>query len=412
MTINENRLWKMHEELSKFTEPNLPFTRLSFTPLYQEARQWLKEQFLELDLEVKFDDALNLRALYKGQKDEFIAIGSHTDTVPSGGRFDGISGVLSFLEIAKVFKENNYKPKIGILGIDFLAEEPSFFGLSCIGSRLSTGSFDENMLNLHSEITQKSLRDTIDELGGNSRNLATKKSLFDTDKLKAYLELHIEQGRVLEENNLDIGLVKGICSVTRYNFCVIAQADHAGNTPMNMRKDALLAASSFVTKVSQIAHKTTSKNAYFTATVGKFDVFPNASNVIAQKVELSLDIRSEKNSLVDSFLAELFSEISQIEQATNAKFSNQKISQGKPSLSDEGILNLLEENAKKLNLKYTKMLSGAGHDAAYMSNITKMAMIFIPCKEGRSHAPDEFSSKEQIAKGANLLLQTAICLSQ
>lgn len=412
MKINQERLWQMHEKLANFTDPNLPYTRRSFTPLYEKARAWLKNEFLKLDLETKFDEAGNLLGFYKGQSDDFIAIGSHTDTVPGGGRFDGISGVLSFLEIATVFRENNYSPKLGILGIDFLAEEPSFFGLSCIGSRLATGSFNPEMLLLKNEITNKSLKESIDEIGANAALLKPNLSLFDTNLLKAYLELHIEQGRVLEENNLDVGLVRAICSVTRYDFEIFGEADHAGNTPMNMRKDALLFASYFVSKTSEIAHKITSSSSYFTATVGKLEVFPNGSNVIAQKVKLSLDIRSEDNSLVDVFMDELLSKMKEIELKTNTNFKTYKISQGKPSISDEGLVNLLENNAKKLNLKYMKILSGAGHDAAYMSNITKMAMIFIPCKGGKSHVSTEFSSKEQIAKGAELLLQTAICLSK
>lgn len=411
MKINADRLWETHHQLAVFTEKNSPYTRRSFTPLYKKSREWLREEFLKLGLHVSVDYAGNLKALYKGKTDKQIGVGSHTDTVPGGGRFDGISGVLSFLEIAKVLKEKNFTPKKGILGIDFLAEEPSFFGISCVGSSLATGNFTKNMLFYKNQNTQETLYDAINEWGGDASKLAPNKTIFDTKKLKAYLELHIEQGRILEDKGLDVGIVRGICSVTRYDFHVIGQADHAGNTPMGTRKDALVAAAKLIDKISLLANKYASKKFYFTATVGKLELTPNGSNVVPKEVNFTLDARCEDNRVVESFLEELSFFAKEVEKITKTDIKNIKISQDEPAISDLKLVALLEKNAKKLNLKYTQVLSGAGHDAALMSSIVPMAMIFIPCKEGRSHVSTEFSSKEQIEKGANLLLSSLLELS-
>jgi len=411
MKVNAQRLWDNHEKLASFTDSNLPYTRRSFTPFYKKARLWLEKQFKEINLQTSYDAAGNLTALYKGETSNYIATGSHTDTVNAGGRFDGISGVLSFLEVAKTFYENKYKPKKGILGIDFLAEEPSEFGLSCIGSRLSTGNFNDNMMKLIHSQTKETLINTIDKWGGNSKLLSQGQSIFDTSKLDGYLELHIEQGKILESKGLDIGLVTGICSVTRYNFVVNGKADHAGNTPMNMRADSIVCAAKIIDKISDIALKSLKYKSYYTATVGKISAYPNGSNVIAKKVDFTLDIRSDNNDLVKDNLEILFDFIKKVEKQTKTKVEFQKISQSKPSFSDKNLLDILEEDVKKLGYSYTRLLSGAGHDAAYMSTITPMVMIFIPCEGGRSHLPQEFSSKEQLEKGANLLLKSIVSLT-
>jgi len=408
MKINADRLWNTHKILASFTEPERPYTRRSFTPLYKEARAWLENAFKELGLVVKYDAAGNLTGLYKGETNQIVAVGSHTDTVPAGGRFDGVSGVLSFLEVARCMRENNYVPKKSILGIDFLAEEPSEFGLSCIGSRLATGNFNDEMLSLRHNKTNQSLLDAVDEFGGNTAALKQGKSTFDVEKMDAYFELHIEQGPILEKKELDVGLVTCICSVTRYDFTIFGRADHAGNTPMDMRADAVVSAAKMIDMISKIAHESLDSGIFFTATVGNMSVYPNASNVIAKRVNFTLDIRSEDNNLVAKNLAKIFDGVSEIEQETNTKIEYKKISQDEPALSDEKLLSILENNAKKLDLKYTRLLSGAGHDAAYMCTKMPMAMIFIPCKGGRSHLPEESTTKTQLENGANLLLESLI----
>ncbi|SDP79332.1 Zn-dependent hydrolase [Desulforhopalus singaporensis] len=411
MKINSDRLWETHLAAATMTEAGSPYTRRSFTPQYREMRSWLTDAFAQTGLEVKTDAAGNLLGIYRGRTEKNVGVGSHTDTVPCGGRFDGISGVLSFLEAARCMKENGYVPQKNIVGIDFLAEEPSEFRLSCIGSRLATGNFNENMLQLKHRQTGELLSAAIQDWGGDISLLAPGHSLFDATKFDGFLELHIEQGPVLEKKQLDVGLVTGICSVTRYDFTVKGRADHAGNTPMNLRSDAVVAAAKLINGISEIARGTLSKGPYFTATVGKVDVFPNGSNVIAEQVDFTLDIRCETNQLVDETLQDIFALAADTAGKTATTISHVKISQSQPSISSERLLSVLEKNAIELNLQYTRMLSGAGHDAAYMSTVMPMAMIFIPCRKGRSHTASEYSAKHQIAKGANLLLQSLIELT-
>lgn len=411
MKVNADRLWDDHCHAASLTEPDAPYTRRSFTPLYREMRNWLADRFREIGLTVETDAAGNLLGIYEGSGERCVAVGSHTDTVPNGGRFDGISGVLSFLEAARCMKEAGFSPRKRMVGIDFLSEEPSEFRLSCIGSRLATGHFTEAMLSLTHRQSGIRLKDAIHEWGGDTSRLAPGQPIFQSDRFDGFLELHIEQGPFLENRRLDVGLVTGICSVTRYDFTVSGRADHAGNTPMDMRSDAVVAACRIIDHIASIAGANLAKAPYFTATVGRVDVMPNASNVIAETVEFSLDIRSEDNQLVKESLNAIFERAADIEKETGTRIAHVKISQNQPSVSDDSLLSVLEDNARELNLAYSRMLSGAGHDAAYMSKIMPMAMIFIPCREGRSHTAEEYSSREQIEKGANLLLKSLVTLT-
>ncbi|MBU2646527.1 M20 family metallo-hydrolase [bacterium] len=411
MKVNADRLWDMHLQVAALTDPASPFTRRSFTPQYREMRTWLRETLIGLGLPVTVDAAGNLLGTYPGTGDRYIAVGSHTDTVPCGGRFDGVSGVLAFVEAFRCMQEAGFSPVKSIVGIDFLAEEPSEFRLSCIGSRLATGNFTDEMMNLEHRQTKKSLRDALAEWGGDPTKLFPGRSLFADGKFDGFLELHIEQGPILESRNLDVGLVEGICSVTRYDFTVLGRADHAGNTPMNMRSDAVVASARVIDAISRIAGDNLSKGPYFTATVGKVDVSPNGTNIIAEKVDFSLDIRSQDNALVDASLEAIFRVAEETAEQTGTQINTTRISRSQPAMSDPALLAVLEKVAGELDLSHTRMLSGAGHDAAYVSKIMPMAMIFIPCRDGRSHTASEFSSREQLEKGANLLLHSLAALS-
>ncbi len=411
MKINAERLWDLHLEAAAFTDPSQPYTRLSFTPYYRDMREWLREAFQGAGMSVSLDAAANLIGVYEGSGPRQIAVGSHSDTVPWGGRFDGITGVLSFVEAIRCMKEAGFYPGKQIVGIDFLAEEPSEFQLSCIGSRLATGEFTPEMLELEHQETGVKLKDAIEGWGGDISRLYPGKPLFDAESFDGFLELHIEQGPILESRSLDVGLVEGICSVTRYDFTVLGRADHAGNTPMNMRSDALVAAARMIDAISRIGEANMSEGIHFTATVGKLDVYPNGSNVIAERVLFSLDIRSENNDLVEESLGKIHNAATEISNQTKTGITSRKISRSRTAASDPALLNILEENAEMLNLSYARILSGAGHDAAYMSRIMPMAMIFIPCKGGVSHTSSEFSSMEQIEKGADLLLRSLVRLS-
>lgn len=257
------------------------------------------------------------------------------------------------------------------------------------------------------------MRSVIDKWGGDTSLLAPGRSQFAKYACDAFFELHIEQGRILEDRGLDVGLVEGICSVTRYEIIVLGRGGHAGNTPMHMRADALLAAARLVSSIAEIANeiKKHENSKHFTATVGRMDVFANEPNIIAEKTFLTLDMRSEEDLLVDRALESLFATATNVARETGTTINFNKISRGHPVASDRMLVDLLENNARKMGLGARRMISGAGHDAAYMGKIMPMAMLFIPCREGRSHVPTEQISQDQLERGANLLLQTLLDIS-
>jgi len=413
MKINSERLWAMHRQMASFTEPERPYTRRSFTTLYRRSRQWLKQRFEEAGMAVSTDAAANVVGVYAGKGRTSIAVGSHTDTVVGGGMYDGVSGLLAALECVWSMKEANHRPEKNIICIDFLAEEPSVFGLSCIGSRLATGCFTEKMLQRHHQKNGAVLQNVIDRWGGDSSRLAPGRSQFADHACEAYFELHIEQGRVLQDRGLDVGLVEGICSVTRYDITVIGRADHAGTTPMPERVDALLGAARLVCSIAEIARTIVDgeKAKYLTATVGRMEVFPNGPNIVAEKVVMTLDLRSQEDSQVDCALKSIFGAAQKIADECGAAIDFNEISRSQPTVSDGGLVSLLQHNAEKQGLRSQRMVSGAGHDAAYMGQIMPMAMLFIPCLDGRSHVPSEHILQEQLERGANLLLQTLVDIS-
>jgi beta-ureidopropionase / N-carbamoyl-L-amino-acid hydrolase len=403
--IESDRLWADLLALSAITDPEKPYTRRSFSDLYLQGRAWLKGRFEEAGLSVRLDTGANLIGRLDGAEPDAptIVLGSHTDTVPSGGRFDGPAGVLAGLEVVRAMKTAGYRPRHAIEVVDFLAEEPSEYGISCVGSRAMAGVLDETMLR-YVNPEGETLSDAIGRMGGDAAGLA----LAQRKDIAGYLELHIEQGVVLQNNRIDLGLVTAIVGITRIEVLYEGSADHAGTTLMDHRRDASLAAARLLLFVSDRATELSArKTGHFVATTGILDIEPNAANVVPGSARLVFDIRAEDHDMTVGFLAELDARSMAIAEQCNVRRKSFKtLSSTMPTICDRHLLDLLKRGAEGLGLSTMPLASGAGHDAAFIARIAPSAMLFIPCRDGKSHTPEEWTEAHQISAGAAALYES------
>jgi N-carbamoyl-L-amino-acid hydrolase len=404
LSLDADRLWADIMRLSEITDPARPWTRRSFTALFLEGRAWLAKRFAEAGLVTRIDNSGNLIGRLEGLNPALgvIAIGSHSDSVPSGGRFDGMAGLATGLEIVRALRDAGIRPQHTIEVIDFLAEEPSEYGLACIGSRGMGGVLDARMLDL-TEPGGEKLRDALRRVGGDPDRLAEAKR----GDVSAYLELHIEQGVVLESRALDVGIVTTIVGVRRIEIIFQGEADHAGTTPMGLRHDALVAAAHTVAAVRRVAEQLAVEGAdYFVATVGILNVEPSASNIVPARCRLIIDARSTAPALIQRFTETIDRESgahAAAARVTRASFTI--VSDGPPVACDENLRAALRQGARDLGLGETDLPSGAGHDAVYMSRICPSAMVFVSCRAGKSHTPEEWADRDAIAAGAEVIYQ-------
>jgi N-carbamoyl-L-amino-acid hydrolase len=411
LPLDADRLWSDVMALAEMTDPARPYTRRSFTALFLEGRAWLAQRFAEAGLTTRIDTAGNLIGRLEGSNPVagVIAIGSHSDTVPAGGRFDGIAGVATGLEIVRALRDADVRPQHTIEIIDFLAEEPSEYGLSCVGSRGMTGALDGNMLDLREPGGEK-LRDALRRVGGDPDRLDQAKR----GDIRAFLELHIEQGIVLESQSLDVGIVTSIVGIRRIEIVFQGEADHAGTTPMALRHDALVAAADTVVSVRRVAEQLAIEGAdYFVATVGILTVDPSASNIVPGRCRLVIDARTTDPALTTRFIEIVDREsLAHAAGARVARASLTILSDSSPVACDPDLRAALRRGAHDMGLDETDLPSGAGHDAAFMSRICPSAMVFVPCRAGKSHAPEEWTDREAIAAGAAVIYQAVRNLDQ
>jgi N-carbamoyl-L-amino-acid hydrolase len=411
LPLDADRLWADVMALAEMTDPSRPYTRRSFTALFLEGRAWLARRFAEAGLTTRIDTAGNLIGRLEGSNPALgvIAIGSHSDTVPAGGRFDGIAGVATGLEIVRALRDADIRPQHTIEIIDFLAEEPSEYGLSCVGSRGMTGILDDKMLDLREPGGEK-LRDALRRVGGDPDRLDQARR----DDIRAFLELHIEQGIVLESQSLDVGIVTSIVGIRRFEVVFQGEADHAGTTPMALRHDALVAAAHTVASVRRVAERLAAQGTdYFVATVGILTVDPSASNIVPGRCRLIIDARTTDPALTQHFMETIDRE--SLAHAAGARVTRTSftiLSDGSPVACDTKLRASLRQGARDLGLSETDIPSGAGHDAAFMSRICPSAMVFVPCRAGKSHAPEEWADREVIATGAAVIYQAVRDLDQ
>jgi len=410
--VNPKRLWSRVEQLAALTEKDKPWTRRAFTDCYDRSRDWLRKEMENLNLAVSMDAAGNLVGNLPGSEPNLasLASGSHTDTVPRGGRFDGIAGVVAALEVASVLAEHNppgLRRSYEI--IDFLAEEPNAYGTSCIGSRGMAGKLLPEQLD-YTASDGSTLAQAVARIGGRPESLSA--PLRAPRDLAGFVELHIEQGVVLEQEKMDIGIVTDIVGITRYNLSIKGQAMHSGTTPMNRRHDALAGAAELVVAVERLARERPPGSAYLVATVGKLDVIPNGSNVVPGRVDLVLEARSNCDQTAGLFCREAIKTAKDLAARRSLSVEYRLVSESGAVSCDEKIQSAIERVAASKGCKTLRMPSGAGHDAAYMGSLCPSGMVFIPCREGKSHCPEEWVEPGQLACGAQVLLDSIVELDR
>lgn len=392
------------DALAQITDPERPWTRRAFSPRFDEGRDYLRRRFLGEGLNVWTDAGGNLIGRREGIEPQVgtIMLGSHSDTVPDGGRFDGVAGVVVALEVARILSRRGVALRHNLVVVDFLAEEVSIFGVSCIGSRAMAGVLPQDWLRRISD--GRDLATAIRDVGGKPESLEAPLA----DDLKAFLELHIEQGPVLEREKIALGVVTTIVGINRVEIEVKGRPDHAGTTPMGLRADALVAAARIVSEIERFATELSGGAGHFTATVGEFEISPNAANVVPGRVRMLVDIRAERAEDKEAFVSWLTGLDADGENTIEARL----ISANPGVQMDDGLQETLAKAADGLDTPYRKMVSGAGHDAAFMTRLCPSAMLFVPCRDGRSHCPEEWADAADLALAAEVLANTIMELDR
>jgi N-carbamoyl-L-amino-acid hydrolase len=355
----------------------------------------------EANLIVRIDAVGNLIGRRQGKKQKpAILIGSHIDTVREGGRFDGTSGVIAGIEIARRFEEEGVENIHPLEVVSFLAEEPSPFGISTVGSRGMVGELSEELLTSLKDDQGRTLGAAIEEMGGDPARI--REAQRSSDDILAYLELHAEQGPQLFSKGIPIGVVTGIAGILRGDITVVGRNDHAGTMPMESRKDALVAASKVVLALEEVCKNLEG----VVGTVGRIEAFPNALNVIPGRVTLGMEVRSLEEALLGEAASLLGKQLDLIGEERGVRIdSDMKIS-SRPVMFDTEMVQRIGEICERLGIPRLVMPSGAGHDAAHIAEIAPAGMIFFPSREGRSHCPEEWSEFNHIALGIEVLANT------
>lgn len=386
--------------------PERGITRLTFSMEYQAAVAYVVDELKNIGAKISYCQAGNMRARLPGTEKNAPAVmmGSHLDTVVHGGRFDGVVGVVAALEAARIIAAEKIRHRLPIDIVIFAEEEGSRFNWGLLGSLIWTAKLDLKRL-FHIEdskgVTYAAAM-TAAEIAVNDT------SLLEPQKLRAMLEVHIEQGGVLENTGHKIGLVEAIAGIQHLDITVIGTANHAGTTPMDDRSDPLQAAARIIIAVEKIAHKIGSNTV---ATVGRIRCEPGQANVIPGAVTFSIDVRNADKAILDSAVTTINQAVKDICSERGLEFEITPLSSALPiSLSTE-IVNLMNEKARERNIKPLRMVSGAGHDTAILADLTAAGMIFVPSINGRSHCPQEFTPLEDIGLGCEILLATVIALA-
>ena len=403
------RYESVFEEINKYGRTNIGISRLAYTPEERGALKYIENLCIREGMVTRIDACGNLIARREGHNPTLpaIACGSHIDTVYEGGKYDGTVGVLTGLEVIRSLNDKHIRTLHPIELIIFACEESSRFGVSTIGSKAMVGSLKvDSIVNLIDKNGISIQQAFIDcNLDFNSLDSCRRSK----DEIKAFLELHIEQGPHLEDNNLQIGIITGIAAPTRLRIKVKGVASHSGSTSMLDRKDALLGSA----EIALILEKAAREESYqgTVGTVGTLDIKPGAMNVVPGYAEMQIDIRGIFKSSKEIVLKNLIEGVKTVGKNRGLDITWEIISNEDPALTDDKIQKILISNCENIGLDYTLMLSGAGHDAMNMAKLYPTGMIFIPSKDGLSHNPKEYTSMTDITNGMILLENTLLDLA-
>jgi ureidoglycolate amidohydrolase len=403
--IDQTRLLDELQALAKLThaesaDNGTAVTRIVFSPDDLRARTWLKDLATAEGFDIRDDAVGNIFIRWAGTEPNLpaVATGSHTDAIPHAGMYDGTVGVLGGLEAMRALKRSGLRPRRSIELVMFTSEEPTRFGIGCLGSRLISGTLDTTRADALLDKDENPLS-TVRTAAGFSGSLDTVK--LPPNHYHAWIELHIEQGPLLEREKIPIGIVTSIAAPAGYRFTITGFGGHAGALLMPDRRDALCAAAELILSVEKHALATGAIDTV--ATVGTCDVHPGAVNSVPSRVVLQLDIRDTDPDRRESVMQAVRRDCEELRRRRKVTITEELVNADEPAQSSPHIVQLLEEICAEQKIPYKKMVSRAYHDSLFMARIAPIVMIFIPCRNGVSHKPDEYAAPADIALGTSVL---------
>lgn len=398
--IQKERLQKDFDAMAQFTGLGEGINRLAFTDADWEGRQYIIDCMNDAGLDVEIDGFGNIIGYKIGTNPDLpvVMVGSHIDSVPNGGNYDGVAGVLSAIEVVRSIIDDGFEHEHTIAAVDFMCEESSRFGAATLGSKAMRGKLTLN--DLHRLVDKQGIS-LYDSLKDRKLYPDAIESMAYNRPVKAFIEMHIEQGKVLEHEQKQIGIVSGIAAPERFYVTIRGNADHSGATPMNLRHDALCGASKIILGIEEVTSM--QEEPPVVGTVGIAEVVPGAMNVIPGSVKLGVDIRSISKVARDSVVFLIKELIDVIAEKRGLSYTIEPISKDHPVSMHPLIVKEIERAVTSLQLEYMIMPSGAGHDAMHWTDVAPTGMIFIPCRDGISHNPAEFAAMDDIVAGAEVL---------
>ena len=402
LQINPERLWEELMETARIGgTPKGGINRLTLTDLDRQVRDWFKAKAESLGCTVTVDDMGAMFARRPGQRNDVppIAMGSHLDTQPTGGKFDGVLGVLGALEALRTLHEAGYETFAPIEVVNWTNEEGARFAPAMVASGVFAGAFDHAWASSRKDPDDITFAEALEKIGYRGPQKSGQ------HPLSGFFELHIEQGPLLEAEKKEIGVVTGIQGIRWFEITVTGQDSHSGTTPMPRRRNALLGAMQIVERVNEIALSHAPSGV---GTVGFMQVKPNSPNVVPGEVFFTVDFRHPEAETLEKMEAALRNALPEACKSQNLEAKIVKILDQPPVHFNAICIECVREAAKAAGYSMRDMVSGAGHDAGYISRVAPASMIFAPCKDGISHNEAEYSSKEQCAAGAQVLLQAVL----
>ena len=398
--IQKERLQKDFAAMAQLTGLGEGVNRLAFTDADWEGRQYIIDCMIDAGLDVEIDGFGNIIGYKVGTNPDLpvVMVGSHTDSVPNGGNYDGVVGVLSAIEAVRSMIDDGFEHEHTIAVVDFMCEESSRFGAATLGSKAMRGKLTLNDLHRLVDTQGISLYDSLKERKLHPDAI---ESMAYNRPVKAFIEMHIEQGKVLEHEQKQIGIVSGIAAPERFYVTIRGNADHSGATPMNLRHDALCGASKIILGIEEVTSM--QEEPPVVGTVGIAEVVPGAMNVIPGAVKLGVDIRSISKVARDSVVFLIKELIDVIAEKRGLSYTIEPISKDHPVSMHPLMVKEIERAVTSLQLEYMIMPSGAGHDAMHWAEVAPTGMIFIPCRDGISHNSAEFAAMDDIVAGAEVL---------
>ncbi|WP_078428515.1 Zn-dependent hydrolase [Alkalihalobacterium alkalinitrilicum] len=403
LLINGERLKQTVEEFADFGRTkNNGVTRLALSEEDRLARDYFCSCCIELGMSVKVDDMGNIYARLDGVETDKppIVIGSHLDTVKKGGRFDGVLGVLAGLEVARTLVDHNIKPRVPLTIMNITNEEGARFEPSMMASGVLSGKFDKSTMLETKDVDGVTFEEALQSIGyAGSEDERIKEAT-------AFLELHVEQGPVLERESLPVAVVESVLGMVCYEIEVTGESDHAGTTPMDMRKDALFATTNIITEARQ---KLGALAQDLVFTMGRMNVYPNIHTVIPNKVVFTLEAR-HKDPVIIKKVEDIIQGLTEIRNNEGCEITAKKLWDRSTVFFDENLCNKVEQAAKSLGYPYKRMDSGAGHDAQFFASYIPSVMIFARSINGKSHCEEELTTWEDCEKSVNLMLEMVLSL--